>query len=66
LNSLIKIIDQITAYHREKANKQGYELTNLYVPIKMNYGIMSFNEYDSIIAIGERVSRKYFNEIKIR
>ncbi len=64
LNSLIKIIDQITAYHREKANKQGYELTNLYVPIKMNYGMMSFNDYDSIIAIGERVSRKYFNKIK--
>ncbi len=64
LNSILKILNQITSYYRMEANKQGYELTDLYVPIKIKYGMMDFNNYDSIIAIGERVSRKHFNEIK--
>ena len=64
LNSMTSVIDQITAFHRVKANTIGYELTDIYVPIKMKYGMMDFPKYDSIIAVGESVARKHFDEIK--
>jgi len=32
--------------------------------MKMKYGMMDFNNYDSIIAIGEEVGRRHFDEIK--
>lgn len=64
LNSMTAVIDQITAFHRVKANEVGYAMTDIYVPIKMTYGMMDFNKYDSIIAIGEYVARKHFDEIK--
>ncbi len=64
LNTITKVIDQIIAYHRESANEEGYKLTNYYLPIKMQYGMMSFNDYDSIIAVGEKVGRMYFDELK--
>ncbi len=64
LNSLTSIINQITSFHRVEANIIGYELTDLYVPIKMSFGMMDFEDYDSIIAIGERVSRVHFDAIK--
>ncbi len=64
LNSLTKIMDQVTSYYRMEANKQGYDQTDLYIPIKLPYGMMDFEQYDSIIAIGERVARSHFDEIK--
>ena len=64
LSSLTAIIDQITSFYRVKANKIGDSLTNLYIPIKMDYGMMDFDEYDSIIALGERITREHFSEIK--
>lgn len=64
LNSMTSVIDQITAFHRVEANTIGYELTDIYVPIKMKYGMMDFSKYDSIIAIGEYVARKHYDEIK--
>jgi NTE family protein len=64
LNSLPAILDQIIAYHRVDANKVGYENTDLYVNFKMDFGMMDFNDYDSIIAIGEAVARQHFDQIK--
>ncbi len=64
LNSMTAVIDQITSFHRVEANKEGYAMTDLYVPIKMKYGMMDFAKYDSIIAIGEFVARKHYDEIK--
>ncbi|RLD82845.1 MAG: hypothetical protein DRJ15_00290 [Bacteroidetes bacterium] len=64
LNSLTAILDQIIAYHRVDANEEGYSNTDLYVHMKMEYGMMDFNDYDSIIAIGEQIGRQHFDEIK--
>lgn len=62
--SLADVLDQIITFNRGEANQIGYELTDVYVPLAMKYGIMDFTEYDSIIAFGERVSRPYFNRLK--
>jgi NTE family protein len=64
LNSITSILDQMTSFYRVRANKIGDSLTNLHVWLPMDYGIMDFNEYDSIIALGERVSRKYEGAIR--
>jgi NTE family protein len=64
LSSLTAILDQITSFYRVKANQIGDSLTNLYIPIKMEYGLMDFDAYDSIMALGERVARSHFTEIK--
>ena len=64
LNSITAVLDQISSYYRIAANKEGYKLTNFYIPIKMPYGMMDFKNCDSIIAIGERVGRMYFDKLK--
>ncbi len=65
LNTLTAIIDQVITFNRTEANEIGYELTDLYVPISTKpYDVMSFTDYDSIIAIGERVAREHYDEIK--
>jgi NTE family protein len=64
LGSIPAIIDQITSFSRVRANEIGDSLTNLKVRIKMDYGMMDFEMYDSIIAVGERVARSHFKEIK--
>jgi NTE family protein len=64
LNSMTAVIDQITSFHRVQANKEGYAMTDIYVPFKSKYGMMDFSDYDSIIMIGEEIARKHFDEIK--
>ena len=64
LNSITAIADQITSYARIQANRIGDSLTDLKVRFKMDYGMMDFEKYDSIIAFGERVARSHFKEIK--
>jgi len=64
LKSLTTIPDQIIAYHRQDANEEGYRNTDLYINFKMDYGMMDFTSYDSIIAVGEKIGREHFIEIK--
>jgi NTE family protein len=64
LGSLTAIIDQITSFSRIRANEIGDSLTNLKVRIKMSYGMMDFNQYDSIMAVGERIARQHYKELK--
>ena len=64
LNTLPKVMEQIISYNREPANKAGYAVTNKYIHIDIPYGIMDFEDYDSIIAIGDRVAKKYYPQIK--
>ena len=64
LASLTAILDQITSFSRIRANEIGDSLTDLKVRIKMPYGMMDFNQYDSIMAFGERVARSHYKEIK--
>ncbi|OYT13601.1 MAG: hypothetical protein B6I19_04230, partial [Bacteroidetes bacterium 4572_114] len=64
LNSLTAILDQITSYHRINANEVGYAMTDLYVRMPLHFSMMDFEAYDSIIAVGERIGRAHFDEIK--
>ncbi len=64
LNTLTSVIDQITSFYRVEANKEGYANTDIYIPIKMDYGMMDFMAYDSIMAVGERASRPFYDQIK--
>jgi NTE family protein len=64
LNSLTNVLDQVMSFYRIEANEIGDSLTDIHVRIKMKYGMMDFEDYDSIISIGEKVARKYYNEIK--
>jgi NTE family protein len=62
--SLTGVLDQIITFNRGHANRVGLEMSDIYVPLDMKYGIMDFSDYDSIIAFGERASRPYLNQIK--
>ena len=64
LNSVTKVLEQITSFARVKANKAGYKVTDLYMPIKMKYEMMDFDDYDSIIAVGEQAAKKYYPALK--
>ncbi len=64
IGSMASIIDQVIGFNRVDANKKGYELTDYIVKIKMPYGMMDFNKFDSIIAIGENVAREHYDELK--
>lgn len=64
LNTIPLIMGQLINYHAVRANDISIKMTNMYIPIKMKYGVMDFNSYDSIIAIGEQVGREHYAEIK--
>jgi len=64
LNSIPAVLDHIIGFYRKKANDIGYNLTDLYIHYPMPYGTMDFDDYDSIIALGERVAREHYDEIK--
>ena len=64
LNSITAILDQITSFYRVQANVIGDSLTDLKIPFKLEYGMMDFELYDSIIASGERTARAYYPRIK--
>jgi len=64
LNSIPAVLDHIIGFYRKKANDVGYEMTDLYIHYPMPYGTMDFDDYDSIIALGERVAREHYDEIK--
>lgn len=64
LSSLTSILDQVISYHRVDANVIGRELTDYYIKFPMSYGMMDFSNYDSIIAIGEKVAREHYGALK--
>ncbi|MEI6436566.1 MAG: patatin-like phospholipase family protein, partial [Bacteroidota bacterium] len=68
LASIPAVLNQILSFSRIRANEIGDSLTNLMVKFKMSYGIMDFDKYDSIIALGELVARshlKFDNNISL-
>lgn len=64
LNTFTKVLQQITSFYRVAANNAGYKITNLYIPIKLNYDVMDFENYDSIMAVGDRVAQQHYKQIK--
>jgi NTE family protein len=64
LTSITSILDQVMSFHRVEKNIIGDSLTDIHVRIKMEYGMMDFQNYDSIISVGEAVARQYYPAIK--
>ena len=64
LSSITSILDQVVSYYRVEANEKGRKLTDFYINFPMKYGMMDFNSYDSIIAIGEKVAREHYDSLK--
>ena len=64
LQSVTAVIDQIIGFYRVEANNDGYATTDLYMHIPLNYGMMEFTAYDSIMAAGEKIGRENYPKIK--
>jgi NTE family protein len=64
LNSFTKILDQVISFNRVEANNEAYKNVDMLIHFKMDYGMMDFTQYDSIIALGERVARAHYAELK--
>lgn len=65
LNSLVKILDQVTAFYRIDAYETGVKQTDFFIkPVLRPYEVMSFNDYDSIISRGEFAARLHFDQLK--
>jgi NTE family protein len=64
LNSITAILDQITSFPRVEANRIGDSLTDLKVKFPPEYGMMDFEMYDSIIALGEQTAEAAYPRIK--
>jgi len=64
LDTFTKILDQVISFNRVAANEQAYKNTNLLINIKMNFGMMDFSNYDSIMAVGEREARAHYSQLK--
>lgn len=64
IETMTAVLDQVISFNRVEANLKGYELTDYLVKIEMPFGMLDFDQYDSIIAIGERVAREYYPQLK--
>ena len=65
LNSMSTIMDQIILMADIDAYKRAKEDVDVYIkPNLAQYGMMDFNHYDSIIALGERAAREKLPQLK--
>lgn len=65
LNSLALILDQMIAMTDIDANRQAMKEVDIHIRPKLSdYGMMDFNHYDSIIAIGEAAAREHLPQLK--
>lgn len=64
LNTITAVVSQLINYAAVEQNNIGIQLTDKYIPYRMKYTVMDFDKYDSIIALGERVGREHYAEIK--
>ena len=65
LNSLAKIMDQIIALTDIDANIKAREEVDIHIKPKISkYGMMDFNSYDTIIALGEETAREFLPQMK--
>lgn len=65
LNSLANILDQIIAMTDIDANRQAMQEVDIHIrPELRDFGMMDFNDYDTIIELGEASARKYLPQLK--
>lgn len=60
LNSVVRVLEQTTAFLNSRNKKDSEELTDIWITPKIpEAGIATFELFDSIVAKGEREARKY-------
>ena len=65
LNSLSKILDQMIAMSDIDANRLAMKEVDIHIrPELSKFGMMDFNYYDTIIALGENAARQYLPQMK--
>ncbi|MDP2235140.1 MAG: patatin-like phospholipase family protein [Bacteroidales bacterium] len=65
LNSILNIIDQITSFYRMNANEEAVRLADIYIkPSLKEYDMMSFEDYDDIMRLGEESARTFLPQLK--
>ncbi len=65
LNSLDRILDQMIALSDIDANRVAREEVDIRIRPELNdYGMMDFNYYDTIIALGETATRKFLPQLQ--
>lgn len=65
LNSLANILDQVIAMTDIDANRKAMQEVDIHIrPDLRDFGMMDFNYYDTIIALGEASARLYLPQLK--
>ncbi|MDP3446118.1 MAG: patatin-like phospholipase family protein, partial [Ignavibacteria bacterium] len=65
LNSVLTILEQVTSFYRVSANNKAVSMTDIYInPMLDKYQIMDFDDYDTIMKIGELAAREFFPQLK--
>lgn len=65
LNSLVNIFDQLIAMTDVDANMKAVEEVDIHIkPDLKDFGMMDFNDHDTIIALGEASAREYLPQLK--
>ncbi|KAF0129920.1 MAG: NTE family protein [Bacteroidetes bacterium] len=65
INSIIKVLDQVTSFYRVESNENAIRLTDYYIkPDLEGYDMMSFNDYDTLIKRGEDAARAQLPQLK--
>ena len=65
LNTLAKLLDQMIAMTDIDASRQAMEEVDIHIkPHLSDYGMMDFNSFDTIIALGEEAAREYLPQLK--
>ncbi len=65
INSLAKLLDQMIAMTDIDANRQAMKEVDIHIrPQLSDYGMMDFNSFDTIIALGEAAAREHLPQLK--
>jgi len=65
INSILKVMDQVTSFYRVQSNENAIRLTDYYIkPDLEGYDMMSFNDYDTLIKRGEVAARAQLPQLK--
>lgn len=65
LNSMTSAIMQIIGYHSTESQKKAEKETDIYIhPDIDDFGVLSFNNADTLIARGEAMARQFFPQLK--
>jgi Predicted esterase of the alpha-beta hydrolase superfamily len=65
LNSVISIIDQIISFNGEQAQEENHKYIDINIkPDIADFGVLDFNKYDTLLALGEQAAMKELPALK--